>query len=663
MKYLTTFLILISSIIGVNGQEVDSTIHLLEPLDWKILTCVKSKTGQKEKATIHLINESKKPVQAYYISHLNCLQKPKFALVEPHSLKKWNVSTDEYWLVSDLNKNVLGLYKIFSGENKIIINDSNFLDTRKLPETTRDRNVPGTVSGGAANAEQIAYDVIKYDIKMEIFPDKKFIKASNTITAVVAKELSYFVFDLDTLLKVKSVFLKEDDRKVKLETKFEKGKYWCKLPIQGEKGDLLNVYIEYEGNPRSATHAPYQGGFSWNKTENCQDWIATSCQIDGADLWFPCKDYQWDEPDSVKLAFTVPQGLKAVSNGVLINTVNNNQTTTYTWKVCNPINNYAIALNIAPYLELKDEYVSLYGDTIDVFYWFLPENETNAKQLYPNIKDYVDFIETTIGPYPFRNEKIGIVEVPFVGMEHQTISAFGPNFTQKYPGYNYVLFHEFCHDWFGNMVTAYDWKDFWIQEGLTGYVEALYEEYLQGEIGYKEKMELRRKGVKNKIPLATDSIVNSRELFGDWSYAKSVYMLHSMRYLIGKENIIQVLRLMAYPDKKLEFITNGQQCRFVTTNDLFQIIEVVCDKNYDWFKDVYLYNAELPTLGVQQNQNGVVLKWKTKNNLPFNMPLELKTKNGLQKISFDNNVASIDIARDEILEFDPNHWILFNIEE
>ncbi len=664
MKYTTIFLFIFISIISVRGQEIDSTMQLLKPLDWKIMNCGKSPIWREQKETLLIVNETNKPIQGYWISHTNLIQKQRRAYVNPNQSTKLNVRADEYWIICDLNLNALGVFQTLQGQNKIIITESDFADTRKLPTNIIDHSFSGTISGGIRIQEQTAYDVIQYDIKMEIFPDKKYIIATNTISAIVTKELNYFVFDIDTLLKIRNVCLEEETKKVTLETKFQKGKYWCKLPMQKDKGDVLNVSIAYEGKPRSATYAPYQAGFSWNKTKDCQDWIATSCQIDGADLWFPCKDYQWDEPDSVNLSFTVPHGLKAVSNGVLINTINNNnQTSTYTWKISNPINNYGIALNIAPYIELKDVYVSLYGDTLNVSYWFLPENETKAKHLYPNIKNYLDFIESTIGPYPFRNEKLGFVEVPFVGMEHQTIIAFGPDFTEKYPGYNYVLFHELCHEWFGNMATAYDWNDFWIQEGLTGYVEALYEEHLRGETGYKKKLELRRKGVQNKIPLAIDSIVNSREIFGDWSYAKSVYMIHSLRYLIGKENIIKVLRLMAYPDKELEYETKGKQCRFITTNDLFQTVENVCGINYDWFKDVYLYNAELPTLRIRQNENGVILNWITKDNLPFNMPLELKTENGVQKIDFNNNVATIDITRDEILEFDPNKWILFNIEE
>ncbi len=664
MKYRITFLIFIFSTIGANSQEIDSTIQLLRPLDWEYMSCGKSPIWNASKETLELVNKTDKPIQGYWIANTNQIREQRNAFVNANQSIKFNVRTGDYWIICDSDKNALGVFQTSIGQNKIVITETDFEETRKLPVSLIDHSFTGTKSGGTRLQEQTAYDVIQYDIKMEIFPDKKYITATNTISAIVTKELNYFVFDLDTSLKIKNVYLKDESIKVSLDTKLHEGKYRCKLPEPKNKGDILKVCVEYEGYPRCATHAPYQGGFSWNKTENCQHWIATSCQIDGADLWFPCKDYQWDEPDSVKLSFTVPYGLKAISNGILKDTINNsNHTTTYIWNETESINNYDITLDIAPFVQLNDNYLSIYGDTINISYWVLPENLNKAKQFYPNIKNYLAFIEKTIGPYPFRKEKLGFVEVPFVGMEHQTIIAFGPDFTEKYPGYNYVLFHELCHEWIGNMVTAYDWNDFWIQEGLTGYVEVLYEEHLQGETGYKKKMDLRRRAVQNKIPLAIDSIFTSREIFGDWSYAKSVYMIHSLRYLIGKENIIKVLRLIAYPDEELEHETNGQQCRFVTTNDLFQTIEGICGKNYDWFKNVYLYNAEVPSLVIQQNENGVVLRWKTKDNLPFNMPLELKTKDGIQKIEFENNIANIAIARDEILEFDPNKWILFNIDE
>jgi aminopeptidase N len=663
MKYKITLLLLIISFINGLSQNNDSIMQLLEPLDWEIMSCGKSELEQED-CTLYIINETDKPIQGYWISNTNLLIKVNYGFIDANQSKEWESKVDNYWVFSDLNNNALGVYKTLPEHNKIIINNSNFANTRKLPTNIVDKAIHGRISGGFIIEEQAAYDVIQYDIKMEIFPDKKYIKATNTISTKVTAELNNFVFDLDTLLKVQHVFSMEGNTKVPLNAKFQKGKFWCKLPKNCRKGDTLKVCVEYEGNPRCATHAPYQGGFSWNKTENCQHWIATSCQIDGADLWFPCKDYQWDEPDSVKLSFTVPNGLKAISNGILKDTINNsNHTTTYIWEVSNPINNYCITLDIAPYVQLTDNYVSIYGDSINISYWVLPENMDEAKQFYPNVKTYLNFIETTIGPYPFRKEKLGFIEVPFVGMEHQTIIAYGPNYSTKYPGYNYVLFHELCHEWFGNMITAYDWNDFWIQEGLTGYMEALYEEHLKGEEGYKKKMDLRKRGIMNKVPLALDSIVNSRDGYGGDSYAKGMYLIHSLRYLIGKDNIIKVLRIFAYPDKQIEYETNGQQCRFVNTNDFFKTLEKVCGENFDWFKDVYFKNAEVPSLEIRKNEVGLLLKWITKDDLPFNMPLEIKTKDGIQKIDFVENIAHLNITRNEILEFDPNNWILFNIKE
>lgn len=660
-KLKIAFFFLILSFFNVLSQNNNSTTLLLEPLDWEIMSCGKSKIGQTEKCTLFVMNETNKPIQGYWISNTNQLVKVKFAFIDANQSKELNVKVGEYWVFSDLDNNALGVFRTLSRNNKIIINDSNLINVNKLPTNIENKSIPGTISGGHIIEEQAAYDVIQYDIKMEIFPDKKYIQATNTISAIVTAKLNDFVFDLDTLLKVKNVFLKKGATKVPLIAKWQKGKYWCKLPLHSKKGDILKICVEYEGNPRCATHAPYQGGFSWNKTGNCQHWIATSCQLDGADLWFPCKDYQWDKPDAVKLSFTVPDGLKAISNGILTDTVkNNNQTTTYYWEVNCPINNYAIALNIAPYVQLTDSYVGLHGDTVSISYWVLPENLDTAKQFYPNIKSYLDFIETTIGPYPFRKEKLGIVEVPFVGMEHQTIVAYGPNFTTKYPGYNYVLYHELCHEWFGNMITSHDWNDFWIQEALTGYMEALYEEYLAGDEGYQKKIDLRKKAIKNEKPIAIDSFVDSRNGYDGDSYAKGMYLMHSMRYLIGKENIIKILRLMAYPGKQIEFETNGSQCRFVTTEDFFRIVEDVCNENYDWFKNVYFKNAEIPTLEVRETGDGVTLKWITKDNLPFKMPLEIRTTNGIQKIDFVENMAKTDMIKNDMIEFDPNNWILFN---
>jgi len=646
------------------GQEIESNSEKLEALDWDLMYCGRTEIGEKKSCTLYIKNETDHPIQGYWLNYFNTSTKVRFGRIEPNKTKKLNIKANEYWVFSDLDDNALGVFLTTSGVNEIVIDESSFKNSVKLPKTIEDRGILGTPSGGEILREQKSYDVLHYELRLEILPKSQYIKGNNTITAKVLEDLNDFVFDLDSLLTIENVYLKKDNRKIKLPVETSDGKHWCKLPTASKKDELIIVDIEYSGKPRVATHAPYKGGFSWNKTSDCQPWIATSCQIDGADIWWPCKDYQWDEPDSVNLSFTVPKGLKAISNGTLTNkTENKNETTTYKWKVENPINNYDIALNIAPYVYIPDTYVSVTNDSLDLGYWVLPENLHKAKEFYGYSKNYLEFLELHLGPYPFRKEKLGIVEVPFIAMEHQTIIAYGPNYSNKYPEYNSTVFHEICHEWFGNMVTAVDWKDYWIQESLTGYMEALYEESLKGEQAYKAKIKSFNKKLLNQNPLAPDSIVSSRQIHSGDSYKKGAYLLHTLRYLIGKDNLLKVLRLMAYPDETLELKTNGEQCRFTTTDEFFSIVENVSGQDLDWFKNIYFKNAELPELSIIENKEGVVLKWATKESINFPMPLEIKTKDGVSKIHFKNGLAQLNFGMKEIIEIDPNKWILFKKTE
>jgi aminopeptidase N len=664
MNYKLLILSLFVFSYNIYGQEIKTNLEKLETLDWDIMYCGRTEFGKKDPCTLYIKNVTDYPIQGYWLNNFNTLTKVRFGRVEPHKTKKINIKANEYWIFGDSEDNALGVYQTTSGVNEIVIDESNFKNSVKLPKTIEDRSISGTISGGEILSEQKSFDVLHYDLKLEILPESQYIKGKNTIKAKVLEEIDNFVFDLDSLLTIENVYLKKNEVKIKLPVETIDGKNWCKLPTPSKKGELIIVDIEYSGNPRIATHAPYKGGFSWSKTLDCQPWIATSCQNDGADVWMPCKDYQWDEPDSVNLSFTVPKGLKAISNGTLTDKIENkNGTTTFNWKVENSINNYDIALNIAPYVYIPDTYLSVTNDSLDLGYWVLPENLDKAKEFYGYSKKYLKFLESHLGPYPFRKEKLGIVEVPFIAMEHQTIIAYGPNYSTKYPEYNPTVFHEICHEWFGNMVTAVDWKDFWIQESLTGYMEALYEELLRGEKGYQEKIKSFNRKLLNKTPLAPDTIVNSRQIYSGDSYKKGAYLLHTLRYLIGKDNLLRVLRLMAYPDKTLELVTNGKQCRFATTDEFFSIVNKVSGQDLDWFKDIYIKNASLPELSIIENKKGIVLKWIVKKDMNFPMPLEIKTKKGITKIHFKNGLAQLNFGKRDLIEIDPNKWVLFTKTE
>ena len=659
-------LVLFTVLIQIKGysQNSDRQPQILTPLDWSVMECGRTTYQPEEKCELKIVNTTNRSLQGYWISWYGQLSKEGFATVEAHETRSLdNVYANELWVIADANNNALGVYKILPGINEIIITKDQLEGSRPLPKRVMDRRLAGTSSGGKRIAEQESYDVLHYDLSLQIFPESRTIHGQNIITAQVLSDLDQFVFDLDSSLSILGVSQIKPDEAVKLEFETIAGKHWVSLSETAKQDDIIKINIEYGGEPRMATHAPYQGGFSWNRTEGCDHWIATSCQVDGADLWIPCKDYQWDEADSANLTFTVPTGLKAISNGVLVSTKINDETTTFEWKVKNPINNYNIALNIAPYTYIKDNYESTTGDKLDIGYWALSENEERAKEFYPQSKNHLRFLESNLGPYPFRNEKLGVVEVPFVAMEHQTIIAMGPKYSLKYPDYNATLFHEICHEWFGNMVTAIDWKDYWIQESLVGYMEALYEESEYGREAYEQIISSFSRGLLNQVPLSPDSVVSSREIYSGDSYKKGAFLLHSLRYLIGKKNILKVLRLMAYPNEDQERKIDGSQCRFTTTDEFFNIAQEVSSQDLTWFKDVYFRHAQLPELQVVRKPKGLEFRWVTKDNQPFPMPLEIAIDQKIITLEFENNSAEIELNTAEDYQIDPNGWLLFNKAE
>ena len=89
-----------------------------------------------------------------------------------------------------------------------------------------------------------------------------------------------------------------------------------------------------------------------------------------------------------------------------------------------------------------------------IVFYVLPEDSKKAPGLIAEQKKYLAYYEKYLGPYPFRSQKIGIVETPHLGMEHSTDIAYGNQFKYNDDGIDWLLLHEFGHEWWANLVTA-----------------------------------------------------------------------------------------------------------------------------------------------------------------------------------------------------------------
>ena len=513
-------------------------------------------------------------------------------------------------------------------------------------------------SGRPLPPEQAAFDVLHYDLSVQVFPREQRIAGSLTMRARGLAPSDSVLLDLDGHLTVAQVRSGGDS----VGFRHENGEIRIDLAVEPERE--FEVTVAYAGEPRVAPRPPWDGGFVWAETASGEPWIATANQMQGADLWWPCKDQPSDEPDSMDISVKVPNGLVCATNGRLVERSSEGGWTTFRWRVSTPINAYGVALNIAPYQRITTNYESVAGGTFPVSYWVLPENVEKGQELFRDILRQVRFFEETYGPYPFRADKYGVVETPHLGMEHQTITAYGNEYSGnpwgEDRGFDFLHHHEMAHEWWANLVTCRDWKDFWIHEGFATYAQALYVEKLHGPELYRAELRGYRGTLLNRGAVAPRETTSSAEVyFGAQSgdiYYKGSWILHTLRWVLGDEVFFRALRRMAYPDPALEKTTDGSACRFSDTEEIRAIAEEVSGVELGWFFELYLRQPALPKLEVSAGER-LELAWRTPGDLPFPMPVEVRVGGRLTRVEMPNGTGSVELGGAE-WEIDPNSWLL-----
>ncbi len=535
-------------------------------------------------------------------------------------------------------------------------------------------------SGGILIPEQAAYNVSFYDLDVRVDTENRSIEGVLTLSALVVQPMSWLVLDLDSRLEVESVSTPSADWYISKRNEYqfgtrpqaysrfihENGQLWIELGRTYQPGERISRSVHYGGSPRVAVNPPWNGGFTWSKTADGSPWVAVSCQMHGADLWWPVKDHPSDRPDSMSIHITVESPLTAASNGRSRGvTPHDDGTSTWHWFVSTPISNYNVTANIAPYETLSDSMISVAGDTMEVIFWVLPEDVEKGKALFPQFVEQMAFFEELLGPYPFRADKYGIVHTPFLGMEHQSLIAYGAGFRNDVlfnmrVGYDDLMHHELAHEWWGNLVSVYDWKDFWLHEGFATYMQALYVERLAGHAAYHRQVARFRTSIANRVPLAPRETKSTMGISGgNEVYFKGASVLHTLRLLAGDTRFFEILRRFAYPDPALELTSDGSAMRFTSTNEFRKIAEQVYGSRLDWFFDVYVHQPHLPELVVERNGRDVVMRWITPDDLPFNMPVPVQINNEHHLVEFENNRAEIQLPRSvRKFEVDELRWVL-----
>lgn len=508
---------------------------------------------------------------------------------------------------------------------------------------------------GTNNEFRNWWDVKKYKVSVEPDYQSKSIKGKTTITfdKIAPQQSDLLQIDLQDPMMVSAVKL--NGKKIS-DFKRDGNVYFINVG-KNIKNTSNQLELEYNGNPRVAVRAPWDGGWIFAKDEKGRDWMSVAVQGLGASAWFPNKDYLGDEPDNgMELEIITPKNLVGVGNGRLVSKKEKNGKTTSTWKVVNPINNYNIIPYIGHYVNFKDTFEGEKGK-LDLDYYVLDYNIDKAKSQFEQAKLMLKSFEHWFGPYPFYEDSFKIVEAPHLGMEHQSGIAYGNKFENGYLGrdlsgsgwglkWDFIIVHEAGHEWFGNNITEKDVADMWIHEAFTAYSETLFTETYYGKDAASEYVRGTRKAIQNDIPIIGVYGVN-QEGSGDMYY-KGANMIHTLRtWMNNDEKFRQMLRGL---NKEFYHQT-------VTTEQIENYIAKFSGLNLNAFFNQYLRTIKVPILELKQNGNKVEYRYTNVVD-GFAMPLRLKDSDvtinpttNWQTINNSTITKAIDVT------INPNYYI------
>ena len=515
-------------------------------------------------------------------------------------------------------------------------------------------------------AEQKAMRFDKADLSIKVLPDDKAIDAVAVLDFTATAPLEALVVDLDTLFDITSISLDgaevPDDRWSNPE-----GRLTVRLAEPLTEGRKVTLRVAYSGQPRVAPRAPWDGGFVWATAPSGEPWIATAIQGEGCDLMWPCIDSPHGEPTRVDLHITVPSNLSAPSNGRFLGkTDHGDGWTTWNWSAAHP-NTYAIALNIGPYQEVASDYHSRFGNVIPMSFWHLKSDDpAKVDALFAEFPKMLDFFEATVGPYPFADEKMGVVETPHLGMEHQTINAYGNAYKQDGRGYDWLLQHEFSHEWFGNQLTNQNADDMWLHEGLGTYMQPLFGRWLNGDRYMQRELANLREGLINQYPVVSGEPRTEDEVYkGDVGpgldiYNKGALISHSLRMLIGDQAFHEAVTRLVYgrPDPR----PGNFQPIYRSTGDFLNIVNQVTGGDYGWFFRGYLYQAALPVLSETRDGDRLMLEWTTGDGAPFPMPVEVEVDGQVTALPMTDGRGWIEAPAGAHVLIDPQNKVLRQLE-
>jgi aminopeptidase N len=478
--------------------------------------------------------------------------------------------------------------------------------------------------GGKLKPEQANIDVRHYTIDLALNIADRSLAGHAIVQCVLKAPATGLLFDLMDSFRISKVTVNGKP------AEFTHAHHEIHITGSWPAGPAV-VRVDYAGHPMIAKRPPWDDGFTFTKDSTGHPWVAVTAEGTGGKLYFPAKDHPSDEPDEgVDMTIGVPTGLVVAGPGLLVGVRASGGISRYHWKTGYPINNYSIVFNAGDYTVVNRTYTTVDGHTVPMQFYVLKEHAASAPHLLEMMKHAAHIKEKYFGEYPWAKEKIGLVETPHLGMEHQTMVAYGNKFKYTNVGgqdFDWLMNHEFGHEWWGNKATAGDWADYWIHEGIGTFGDVLYTREMEGEAAYERYFQQVAPRIRNDKPLVLGKDIEEEEAYHPDIYPKGAFFMHTLRYVIGDSVFFPALKHLA-TDSAITYTHTA------STADVEKLFSAASGMDLSPLFHLFLYTTQKLEIEVRQTAPGVYnIKLL---NIGIPLPLDITTEGGTSRQMVDN---------------------------
>ncbi len=334
--------------------------------------------------------------------------------------------------------------------------------------------------------------------------------------------------------------------------------------------------------------------------------VWTQGEDEDSRFWFPCFDYPGQLATS-EIRVRVPKPLYALSNGELVDKVEEKKTTVFHWQQKEIHPTYLMTLAVGDFAEIHDE-IKIGKRTIPCPYYVEKGKEAEAKITMGKTPRMIEFFSKTFGyDYPFpKYAQAAVTDFIFGGMENTSTTLLTDRVLQDERSKldsrraETLVAHELAHQWFGDLLVIKHWSHAWLKEGAATYSESLWLAHEYGEeMGHYARLEAQREylmedSTRYRRPIVTHVYREAIELYDRHLYDKASCVYHMMRSELGEELFW----------KAIHTFVNDNAHTTVETIDLLRAIEKATGRNLMFLFDQYVFRGGHPDYKIAYSWDG-----------------------------------------------------------